>query len=103
MKNPLWRIVAEVTIAKAKKRAHCFVEAERYYDARAFGERVFGVPQVECTRVPESVSDRLALPRWEIRWEGNAVTPVSLRLQARLLKRRSDEKCIPFTDVRDAL
>lgn len=100
MKNPLWRIEVEVTIAKEKKAATAFVEAERYYDARAFGERLFGVPQVRCARVDVGTSP---LPRWEIRWEGNAVTPVTLRLQARLLKRPGDEKRVPFADVRDAL
>ncbi len=78
------------------------VEAERFYDARAFANRYFGTS--ECEIVPFKENQVLPLfPRWQIRWTGNACNGNNLAMQHRRVMEPRDTEDdgtrVPWLDV----
>lgn len=66
-----------VTALGGKANAGIRIEAERWVDARVVGERHFGVSQVMISKTVRCV------PRWQVRWAGNAMGVNNLRRQIR--------------------
>lgn len=61
-----------------------FIESERWFDARAFAVRLFGVPEVAISRIDDYDAARPLLPRWQVRWVGTCGSHAEpLRLQKR--------------------
>lgn len=76
-----------------------YVEAERFYDARAFALLLLGVSSVVCTR---AFSNGLRpTPRWQVRSVGSAMDPRDMpRREARVL--RADESITKWVREGDA-
>lgn len=67
-----------------------FVEAEKWYDARAFAIRFYGTAEVNIRPVGDAAPhEKGVLPRWQLRWIGNGASG-TLAMQARLIDRHPD-------------
>lgn len=81
------------------------IEADRFFDARAFAMRHFGVSEVETKLVKRDGGPVLLFPRWQVRWDGNACNGNTLKMQARQVTSiediAGDETRVPWLDVRD--
>ncbi len=88
---------SEVMINGRSRRAFIFVESGRWFDARAFGVRYYGVPEVVISPMKEA--EPLPLPRWQLRWVGNTNGNNPLRVQARLIEYEGQVK--RWRDIRD--
>ena len=70
-----------------------FIEAERFFDARAFAVRLFGVSEVSITRIDNHDVARVPCPRWQLRWVGTQGSHENpLRLQRREIFREEEAK-----------
>lgn len=69
-------------VREKEKPALIFIESERFFDARAFAQRFFGVPAVDIKRIEDT--PQRPIPRWQVRWFGHAsVSNAGLTARAR--------------------
>lgn len=74
------------------------VEAERFFDAKAFGSRLMGISEVDLERAASEDDPRI-FPRWQVRWEGHAAGSNTLHMQARLVE--SESKSTKWRPIRE--
>lgn len=80
------------------KRDQVLVQAERWFDARAFGREFLGVPDVIVRKMGELAP---FLARWQVRWVGTAATGTTnpLRRQIRFVGDRAHAKRMKITHL----
>jgi len=66
--HPIYEICAMTVTDEGPIRRYVYVEAARWFDARAEGLRHFGVPELESITL--LVDGKRPLPRIQLRWVG---------------------------------